>query len=131
MSSIGRYYHKSDINYFRDLRNKNYISGHKDEAADPYGIRRSEQFDAKLLAEMASIEGCVSIRICYGFAPETDYAIDIRDGKVLMPRLLLIPVDANGNELEFEVIAGGCKDGGDLYGGVAGGGPCPPNPNCP
>ncbi len=127
----GRYFRKSELNYFRDLRDKNYVPGHKDEAEDPYGVRRSEQFDAKLLAEMSSIEGCVSIRICYGSAPETDYAIDLIKGQKYMPRLLLIPIDKDGNELEFEVVAGGCKDAGDLYGGVAGGGPCPPNPNCP
>ncbi len=127
----GHLYHKSDIDAFRDLRKVHHIQGFKDEHEDEHGIRHSEAFDAHLIAQLLSVKGCTGLRVAYGAAPEDNYKINIRNGKKVMPRLLLIPVDDDGNELTFNVIVEGSKDGGDDFGGVAGGKPCPPASGCP
>lgn len=125
----GRFYKRSDLNQLKDLRKENYKPG-EHEANDQYGVRRAEEFDIKLLAQLTKIEGCSSVRVCYGLAPETDYAIDIKNGKQMMPRILLIPIDKEGNELSFSVNVAGEKDAGGNFGGVAGGNPCPPRGGC-
>ncbi len=126
----GRFYRRSDLNQLKDFRKTHYKPGHEHEANDQHGVRRAEEFDIKLLAELTKIEGCSAVRVCYGLAPETDYAIDIKNGKQMMPRILLIPIDKEGNELSFSINVTGEKDAGSNFGGIADGIPCPPKGGC-
>ena len=129
--SNGNLLSKADIDHFRSLRKAHYESGFKDEKADKNGVRRAEGFSKEIIEQLLRVDGCEGLVICYGAAPETDHKIDKDKGKNIMPRLLIVPVDAQGNHLTFDVSIPGQKDGSGSYAGAGNGAPCPPERYCP
>jgi hypothetical protein len=129
--SSGRLFQKSDIDHFRGLRKAHYAEGFSHEKEDKHGVRRAEEFSREIIEQLLAVSGCAGLTVCYGAAPETDYKIDREKGKKVMPRLFIVPVDANGNHLTFEVRADGEKDAGGSFAGAGDGKPCPPGTGCP
>ncbi len=129
--SKGRFFQKSDIDHFRGLRKEHYAHGFPHEKADEHGVRRAEEFSKEIIEQLLNVPGCTSLAVCYGAAPETDYKIDREKGKKVMPRLFIVPVDAQGNHMTFDLRADGEKDAGGNFAGAGDGIPCPPNRNCP
>ncbi len=131
VESKGRLFQKSDIDHFRSLRKKHYADGFQHEKEDKHGVRRAEEFSREIIEQLLGVTGCAGLTVCYGAAPETDYKIDSKNGKKIMPRLFIVPVDAKGNHLTFDVKVEGEKDGGGNFAGAGNGAPCPPEKGCP
>lgn len=127
----GRFFTQEQIVDFRE-------DFEKSKKGEEKPLRKAEFFSKEILEQLLSIEGCDGLRIYYGLAPENkEGRIDIFKGdkENLEPRLFIVPVavarDAEGTPTEkskdqtffLRVDAG--KDGGDEFGGVGGGLPCP------
>lgn len=123
----GTFFNKKDIqshvkNHVEHVKGKKLSS---DVFHDTDGeIRRAELFGKEVISKLLANKGgteVFGIRIYYGHAPEDKDGNIINGGK-LRPRLFLVPVDENGNDIEFDASA--LKD--DPAGnGVGGGLPCP------
>lgn len=98
------------------------------------GERKAEFFSKDLLLQLLDIEGCDGLRIYYGEAPENEKG-QIEDGTDCksQPRLFIVPVtvevdddnNAKSRDRVFTLRVDKGKDGGDEFGGIGEGKPCP------
>ncbi|WP_064196273.1 MULTISPECIES: hypothetical protein [Emticicia] len=125
--NAGSFFNKKDI----QGHVKNHVTHVKSKKAasevfhdDNGDVRRAELFGKNLIEKLLKNTGgkeVAGIRIYYGHAPE-DNDGNIKDGGKLRPRLFLVPVDENGNDIDID--SSSLKDD-PSGGGVGGGLPCP------